>query len=288
MNAMARPGTAESFDLQDAQYPLEPPSPTKLHGRSYSLGQHGDHVKKANADGNDHSSKDVEVRHHGGVSNTTYSAYPSSSFPQSSVVSLSASAGLPIADDLPTPPSSATSKTDKMLSLLLPSYPTTEAALEGVTILSATVMRRMPVNVSSSAFSRLGNAGPGHSPSRSKGSWQTHQLVLTSLRLDTRVSSSSQEDPSGTQTIAFLHLFGNASRFPPQPGSAGLTHNNRAPTEALPKVEVERVAIGPATMAGVWENDDTAEMERSSGRRWVLRVRFSEEQEEWLCDMPTG
>ena len=290
MNAMARPGTAESFDLSDAHYSLEPPSPTRLHGDPHLLRYQETEFKQPTGSIEDDKPTNAEVRHLSGVTNTAFTSYPASSFtqPEAATTALAALASPPAIAGPPTPENSFSSS-DKMLSLLLPGYPTTEAALEGVTILSATVMRRMPMFGSKSIFLRSGSVGVNGTPFRGKAPWQTHQLLLTSLRLDqnTPEQDTSGTGPRSTQTIAFLHLFGHTSRSPVKPGPS-VSFNKRVSPEVIPKVEVERMAIGPATTAGVWENDDTAELERSAGRKWVLKVKFAEEQEEWLCDMPTG
>lgn len=195
----------------------------------------------------------------------------------------------------------------KLSDLLLPPFPTSESVLETITILSANVMRRMPTSQSSpdkrSKSLRPGTASSiatsfGSAPR--KAMWQTHQLVLTSFRINEtspytspnpalEVGSSNHRRQTSTQTIAHLHLFAynTASKSSSRPGSATTNKKRLGSLEGAVKVEVDRQVISAITTAGVWESSDEAEAD-TLGRKWILRVRFGEDQEEWLCDMPTG
>lgn len=197
---------------------------------------------------------------------------------------------------------------NQLSNLLIPPFPTTEAALDTTTILTATVMRRMPVaHPSPDRRGKAFRPGTGSSIATSFGAprkaiWQTHQLVLTSFRVN-EASPQTSPDPNrtegerahhrqaSTQTIAHLHLFAYNNppkATPPRPGSSAAAGKKRLGSlEGAVKVEVDRQVIGPTTIAGVWETSDEAESD-TLGRKWILRVRLSEDQEEWLCDMPTG
>ena len=204
-----------------------------------------------------------------------------------------------------------------LVHFLLPSFPTTVSALESTTILSTTVMRRIPIT----SFGSVGTekrslnfrpTTPG-SAAKGKSFWQTHQLVLTSFRINdatplpspnpltpltSTTNSSDLRRNSDSQTIAHLHLF--AVPAPPQksgnsrPGSpANMPFPSSSMSKRRPgtadsvvtnKVEVDRQVIGEGTVVGVWESTDAAD----GGRKWVLRVKFERREEEWLCDMPNG
>jgi hypothetical protein len=188
-----------------------------------------------------------------------------------------------------------------MFHALLPNFPSTEIAIEGITILTATVFRRTPgSNGPSDKRFRPGTANSTISTfgALKKPVWQSHQLVLTAFRINDSTprptpnlnEGGRQRQPSETRTVAHLHLFGQPHQKPssrPTSVSVGIARKPTSVVEGIPRIELERQKITAGTTAGVWEHDD-AEAGAAVGRKWVLRVGFEGEPEEWLCDMPTG
>ena len=202
---------------------------------------------------------------------------------------------IPPARFSPSPAISPVESSD-LVGFLVPPFPTTEPTLEGTTILSTTVMRRVPLPAAQAekwAKSFRSSQSSSNSTSSRRSIWQTHQLVLTSFRLGG--SPTATPDPSTeaiTRTVAQLHLF--AFNTPPRGRSSSTSLNSNStsgrlrPTasmEGAGKVEVDRRAVKSDTIAGVWEGDE----ESTPGRKWVLKVRFGDDEvDEWLCDMPSG
>lgn len=184
---------------------------------------------------------------------------------------------------------------------LLPNFPTAEIAIEGITILAATVFRRMPGS-SCAAEQRLRPGTASSTTSTFSGPrrsvWQSHQLVLTAFRVNDSTprptpnpdGTGRRRQPSETRTVAHLHLFGQPQqKATSRPTSIGVGMARKPTTvvEGIPRIELERQEITAATTAGVWEHGD-ADAGSAVGRKWVLQVGFEGEPEEWLCDMPTG
>lgn len=211
------------------------------------------------------------------------------------------SAYTPVLMSPPVHPSISTPAGSSMYDALLPSFPTAEIAIEGITILTATVFRRVPG--SGSITEKRLKPGTASSTASTFGAskkpvWQSHQLVLTAFRINDSTprptpnlnAGERQRQPSETRTVAHLHLFGQPQQKPtsrPTSVSMGTARKPITAVEGIPRVELERQEITAGTSAGVWENDD-AESGSAVGRKWVLRVGFEGEPEEWLCDMPTG
>lgn len=183
-------------------------------------------------------------------------------------------------------------QSDALVHFLLPSFPTIPTAIEGISILSTTVMRRLV----SGAHKKSGSLGSGFKGSGvglpaigssndpKKYIWIKHLLVLTSFHVNGEETNPSTKVVGASgQTIAHVHLFGYAppSTSAKRPGSAGVENGGMTGVGA----EVDREAIQADTAVGVWEGD---EYNGGGGRRWVLRINSSAMAEEWLCDMPNG
>ena len=209
--------------------------------------------------------------------------------------------------DLVESSASVPTSSNNLVHFLLPAFPASPSGIDSTTILSNMVMRRLNGAISSSngrpgSGSSSGRPGTGSSSGsqNKKPIWQSHQLVLTSFRLNestrnsrvegSEVGSASAIDAlassSQCRTIAHLHLFAQSSLKAKSSSPATI----RAWLTSPESTEVERRAIDQQTTAGVWDNgqDGVAESKRETpekGRRYVMRIRW-EMEDEWLCDMP--
>ena len=185
-----------------------------------------------------------------------------------------------------TAPTATSATSNELVHFLLPSFPTSPSAVESTTILSSMVMRRLGGDAKSRNL-RPGTASS--SGSAKKSIWQSHQLVLTSFRLNESIRGSVVEatahepQPSGSRTIAHLHLFSTQPRSKP---STPVKHHTWLSSNE--PTEVERRSVAQQTTAGVWNSGADGEEKMDTpdkSRKWVMRISWDDE--EWLCDMPT-
>ena len=213
-------------------------------------------------------------------------------------------------------PTSASDVTSELAAMLIPGFPTTLASIEAVTILNSVVMKRV-TTASATPEKKLPPFRPGTSSvlsafrSEVKPVWVSHQLVLTSFKMDESSPHTSPDlaefggdlrakpAPSRSQTFAHLHLFAISppqSRTPPRPSTSGsmsfFVAGRRPGTaqslmnEAAAKIEVDRRALGPETFAGVWDEDSG-----DTKRKFVLKIVFEQgnlDEKSWLCSMPNA
>ncbi|WVW79888.1 hypothetical protein I302_101858 [Kwoniella bestiolae CBS 10118] len=207
----------------------------------------------------------------------------------------------------------------EIVSVLLPSFPSSISALSSIQILQATVIRRtvpsttynggMPDKEKSSSIRSLTSvlsSSNNANSSTTKPIWITQQLVLTSFKVGESTPQSTPDpneylSPSRSRTIAHLHLFSvpgssSAGRSPNHKGPIGLgigggssqTFGRRPslPSNAMnEEVELERKVISKDSTAGVWNHDE-------GGRKFVMRIGFGTEdldqqeaENEWVVEM---
>ncbi|OCF78181.1 hypothetical protein I204_00118 [Kwoniella mangroviensis CBS 8886] len=194
-----------------------------------------------------------------------------------------------------------------IVSVLLPSFPSSLSALSSIQILQATVIRQtipssnnhngsgMPDKEKSNSIrsltSVLSSSNNGNSSNSNKPIWITQQLVLTSFKVGGSTPQSTPDpneylSPSRSRTVAHLHLFsvpGTSSST----GGSSQTFGRRPslPSNAMnEEVELERRIVSKESTAGVWNHDE-------NGRKFVMRLGFENETDqsqadnEWIVEM---